>query len=101
MRRDYLLRRDIVFAPLFERSERIEHIRTSSAPAVTHSWHHKEPQEILRLLHAPQFGYYTLVIIDAVERRDELIGPSVIHDQFSAVRFERCEVWIYGIHNGL
>src|SRR5580704_16715546 len=101
MRRNDLLRRDIVFAPLFARPKRIEHIRTSSAPTVPHSWHHEQPQEILRVLRAAHPGHYTLVIIYAVEGRDELIGPSVIHDQFPAVRFERSEVRIDGIHNGL
>ena len=66
---------------------------------MAHAWRHKEADGRLRSRKAAKFGDDAIEIVDAVERRDEVVGPAVIEDEFAAMRGELSEVGIDGFKN--
>jgi hypothetical protein len=103
--------------PAFERFQQImigidhwavdaiaEGVRTVATAAMRHAWHHKEPIEFLDFLppvatlparfYACQLGPDTVVVIDAVDRRDRRVRPSHVVDDLATMRPQRPKVWI-------
>ena len=95
VRGDDLRRLLALFDPLFHRLHLVEAVRAGAALAVAHSGHHEERDRIRGFVFPD--GFHDFVVIDdAVQRIHLLIGPSVIHQQLSAVIEEWLQVRIAG-----
>ena len=88
---------DIVFriVPQPRRHVRLaERVRLSSALTVPHAGHHEQPEERLRALYAAHARENPLVVVDARLRREQIIGPTEIHQQLPAAPLEARQVGI-------
>ena len=106
VRCDDPVRCDAALHPLLQRRLHVEGVRAWSAAAVRHAWRHEQSVEALDILQRP-FPSLTgseeredaLVVVDAVERRDELVVPSVVLEQLAASLPVRREVGIGRVQN--
>ena len=64
-----------------------ERVRARAAVAVLHARHHVKAHERIRVV-LPHLRDDSVVIVHRVQRRNRRIIPAVIHNQFSAPRFE-------------
>ena len=85
------------FDPLFKRRQRINTGVCNARPAglnaaMIHAWHHEEPCKFLRRRGPAGFPGERLIEIDRELRRDQRVGPTVIHDQLAATLSEGTHV---------
>ena len=78
--------------PTVREPSRVEAVGAVSAGAVVHARHHEQPHRIGHLVRTPERVRDTRVVIDAVSRRDELIGPAVIQQELAAAAEECLEI---------
>ena len=97
MRRDDFVRRRALFHPLLECGDGVEPRGPGATSAVLHARHQEQAVEVVC---AGRGISYALVVIDAVERCDIGIAPSVIVDQLAAIQLERAQVRIRGVEDG-
>ena len=83
-----------MFYPLFESPDPIKSIRPVASPAMGHSGNHKQPVGTAHLRRAAERVRDAVVVIDAVQRRDQIVVPSVILNQLAAMPEERLEIRI-------
>ena len=74
-----------------------ERVRPGPEGAVIHTRHHEQAIEALRLFRrgiaiVALCGDHTQVMVDRLLRRDQWIGPAVIHEQLSTQRLEPAQV---------
>ena len=60
-----------------------------------HAGHHKQTHEVIR--GGAMIGAHVAIVFDRTQWRDRMVGPTVIHQQFSAARLERGEIGLGGI----
>ena len=97
---------DSVLHPLLERGLHVERVGARSTAAMSHAGRHEQPVEALDLARrlasivlAAKEREHALVVVDAVLRRDQLIDPPVVLNQFATSLLERAEVGIRGVQD--
>src|SRR6202021_1984991 len=96
--RDNRLGGVILFAPLRDRSHRIEAIGPGTAGAMHHARCHKEPSKSPRRLNA-HFPLHALIILDGAPGGDRGVGPALKENELSATRGEGAEIRIIRVDN--
>src|SRR5262249_4900009 len=99
MRRDELIRRDVLVHPFIESAQRVELIGSRATAAVTHPRHHEETCEFARLVDPAHRARDTLVVVHEVTGRYERVGPAGVHDEPAAPLLECAEIWIHIVHD--
>ena len=91
VRCDNLVRCNAALHPLLQRRLHVEGVGAWSATAVGHAWRHEQSIEALDILQSPlpsltgsEERQDALVVVDAVERRYELVVPAVVLEQLAA-----------------
>src|SRR5262245_27095775 len=91
MRRENRRRRLPLLAPLLERGERVEYVRSVATAAVRHAWREEQADRLIHLLLADRPDNIVVV----VNRRlgcDVLVGPSLVNQELAAAGDEWLEV---------
>src|SRR6185436_17593217 len=91
MRRENRRGRFSLLAPLLERGERIEHVRSVAAAAVRHAGREEQADRIIYLLLADRPDNI-VVVVNRRLRRHVLIGPSLVNQELAAAGDEWLEV---------
>src|SRR5215469_654017 len=86
-----------LLAPMLQLSDHIKPIRPLASAAMSHARHHKKTIRIANFARATRRFDHALVIVNAVERRNLPIAPTVILDQLPAVAEEWLQVRIHRI----
>src|SRR5690348_2822551 len=76
-----------------------ERIGAGTRKTMLHSGDHVEANEIVGVFPA-HFGDDALVVVDAVQRRDRGVVPTMIKDELAATVFEMAEVGVGRVESG-
>src|SRR3989442_5718146 len=87
-----------LFYPLFESPDRIKSVRPVASPAMGHSGNHKQPVGTAHLRRAAQRVRDAVVVIDAVQRRDQIVVSSVVLNQLAAMPPKRLGILGSGVN---
>src|SRR6202035_1300095 len=70
--------------------------RARTARAMIHARHHEEPIEITHALEPAVRGDHSIEVVDRSTGEDELVGPTMIGDDLSAMLAELGEMRVVG-----
>src|SRR5262245_26216920 len=91
MRRENRRRRLPLLAPLLERGERVEYVRSLAAAAVRHAGREEQTDRLVHLLLADRPDNI-VVVVNRRLRRHVLVGPSLVNQELTSACDERLEV---------